>query len=221
MVELETRKNGDIILQNKKIDLLENKTDNLQNEIKELSNEVKNLKISKDEKLKYIYDYTLNIVDKQYRSYVWNDTKVQSLITINAALFAGLLVIRQLFGNMDIFPAILLIVSLVLQIMSLIILLIHIVPRINSKIGNELNLRTMVGITPYTKTQTKDDYLNKMLELDIEQMIKQNCYQIVGMCKNNLRSEAFIRKAVVLTIVSVAMMVIMVACVFVKIQITV
>ena len=100
------------------------------------------------------------------------------------------------------------------QIVSLIVSLIHIIPKINSKIGNELNLRTIVGISPYTKTQTKDDYLTKMCEADIHEMIKQNCYQIVGMCKNNLRSETFIRAAVILTIIGIVFFSLMILFVF-------
>ena len=161
-----------------------------------------------------IYEHTLSIIDKQYRSYTWNDSKVQSLITIDAALFAGTLVIRQIFGNMNVIATTFLICAMAAQIVSLIVSLIHIIPKINSKIGNELNLRTIVGISPYTKTQTKDDYLTKMCEADIHEMIKQNCYQIVGMCKNNLRSETFIRAAVILTIICIVFFSLMILFVF-------
>lgn len=161
-----------------------------------------------------IYEHTLSIIDKQYRSYTWNDSKVQSLITIDAALFAGTLVIRQIFGNMNVIATTFLICAMAAQIVSLIVSLIHIIPKINSKIGNELNLRTIVGISPYTKTQTKDDYLTKMCEADIHEMIKQNCYQIVGMCKNNLRSETFIRAAVILTIIGIVFFSLMILFVF-------
>lgn len=180
------------------------KYEEFQSELIEIEEKIKKIEDQNNKDKWYlIYEHTLSIIDKQYRSYTWNDSKVQSLITIDAALFAGTLVIRQIFGNMNVIATTFLICAMAAQIVSLIVSLIHIIPKINSKIGNELNLRTIVGISPYTKTQTKDDYLTKMCEADIHEMIKQNCYQIVGMCKNNLRSETFIRAAVILTIIGI------------------
>ena len=191
------------------------KYEEFQSELIEIEEKIKKIEDQNNKDKWYlIYEHTLSIIDKQYRSYTWNDSKVQSLITIDAALFAGTLVIRQIFGNMNVIATTFLICTMAAQIVSLIVSLIHIIPKINSKIGNELNLRTIVGISPYTKTQTKDDYLTKMCEADIHEMIKQNCYQIVGMCKNNLRSEAFIRAAVILTIIGIVFFSLMILFVF-------
>lgn len=191
------------------------KYEEFQSELIEIEEKIKKIEDQNNKDKWYlIYEHTLSIIDKQYRSYTWNDSKVQSLITIDAALFAGTLVIRQIFGNMNVIATTFLICAMAAQIVSLIVSLIHIIPKINSKIGNELNLRTIVGISPYTKTQTKDDYLTKMCEADIHEMIKQNCYQIVGMCKNNLRSETFIRAAVILTIIGIVFFSLMILFVF-------
>lgn len=191
------------------------KYEELQDELIKIEKKIEKMEDENNKDKWYlIYEHTLSIIDKQYRSYTWNDSKVQSLITIDAALFAGTLVIKQIFGNMNVIATTFLICAIAAQIVSLIVSLIHIIPKINSKIGNELNLRTIVGISPYTKTQTKDDYLTKMCEADIHEMIKQNCYQIVGMCKNNLRSETFIRAAVILTIIGIVFFSLMILFVF-------
>ena len=42
--------------------------------------------------------FASDIIDKQYRSYIWNDGKVQALVRIDAALIAGLLVVLQVFA---------------------------------------------------------------------------------------------------------------------------
>ena len=72
----------------------------------------------------------------------------------------------------------------------------HAIPKIHSGIGNEDNLRTMVGITRLEK----DKYHEKITELDLGDMVRMNCWQISGMCKNNLRSHKLISRGVRLTI---------------------
>lgn len=189
------------------------KIDKALNDIETIKKEITKLKkkndIDESEKQKQLaYDFTLSIIDKQYRSYLWNDSKIQSLITINAAIIAGILVVTQIYSSKALLYKVPLIISLGCQLISLIIALIHVVPKINSKIGNEFNLRTMVGISPYIQTKDKDEYVAKILGSNVDDFIKMNCYQIVGMCKNNLRSEKFIRAGVILALIGICFFVI-------------
>ena len=66
----------------------------------------------------------------------------------------------------------------------------------------------MVGISPYIQTKDKDEYVAKILGSNVDDFIKMNCYQIVGMCKNNLRSEKFIRAGVILALIGICFFVI-------------
>jgi hypothetical protein len=156
-----------------------------------------------DDKFQQKYILTSDIIDKQYRSYNWNDSKMASLITIDGAMIAGVWTVIQLFGPTNVISLTLLLLALVSFFLSVVNCLLHVIPKINSKIGNENNLRTMVGIRPYTDKSRKDEYVNKIMSLNQYDIIKMNCYQITGMCKNNFRSEKLIKTGVILTIVGV------------------
>lgn len=149
--------------------------------------------------IKQAFDFTVDIIDKQYRSYVWNDGKVQALVTIDAALIAGILLILQIFNQVSLLSLILLAVSSVFLLCSLLICLEHAIPRMNSGIGNEDNLRTMIGIARIGK----EEYHKKITSLNLDDMVRMNCYQIAGMCKNNLKSHSLIKIAVRLTMIGV------------------
>lgn len=162
-------------------------------------NMIKNPLQEKSTQINDIIAYTNDIIDKQYRSYTWNDTKVQALITIDTALIAGILLIFQIYSS--IYGLVLYIFgfSFGLLIISSLICLYHSIPQINSKIGNEDNLRTMVGIKNYTK----EEYHTRILKLNLKTMVKMNCNQISGMCKNNMRSYNLIKRGAYLTIIGV------------------
>ena len=82
--------------------------------------------------------------------------------------------------------------------------LVHAVPRIDSGIGNQWNLRTMVGISRLDK----EDYHLKMSHLSLSEMLEMNCWQIAGMCRNNMRSRRLIRSGVRLTVAGVLLFVV-------------
>jgi Na+-transporting methylmalonyl-CoA/oxaloacetate decarboxylase gamma subunit len=145
--------------------------------------------------LKLVYDFTIDIIDKQYRSYTWSDGKVQALVTMDAALIAGLLLVFQVFKP-DAFALTFLGVSFVLFILGFLFCLVHAIPRLNSKVGNEDNFRTIIGI----ESLSKEDYHEAVLHLSLSDMVRMNCAQISGMCRNNVRSQKMIRTAVWLTI---------------------
>jgi len=149
--------------------------------------------------LKIFLDFATDILDKQYRSYVWNDGKVQSLVTIDTALIAGVLVILQIFQRANIVALFFLACAFLSLIASFIVCLSHSIPRLNSGIGNEVNLRSMIGIVRLDK----DEYLSKLMGLDLANMIKMTSWQISGMSRNNLRSHNLIQRGVILTSIGV------------------
>ena len=154
--------------------------------------------ISKSD-LKIFLDFAIDILDKQYRSYVWNDGKVQSLVTIDTALIAGILVILQTFQHVNIAAFLLLAGAFLALIASFIVCLWHSIPRVNSGIGNEANPRSMIGIVRLDK----NEYLATIMGLDLRNMVRMTCWQISGMARNNLRSHNLIKHGVILTIIGV------------------
>jgi len=78
--------------------------------------------------------------------------------------------------------------SFVSLVTSFVICLVHAIPRVNARIGNEDNLRTMACI----HLQTREEYHAKVAALDIADMVRMNCWQIVGLCKLNTRGHYLI-----------------------------
>lgn len=149
--------------------------------------------------LETLLNFTSDIIDKQYRSYIWSDGKVQALVTIDVALIAGILLIIRSFDIVSFLVFGLLICSFLFFTISVLICLVHAIPRMNSRIGNEANLRTIIGISCFKK----EEYHKEIKNLDLEKMIEMNCWQISGMVRNNLRSHKLIKIGVLLTIVGV------------------
>ena len=146
-----------------------------------------------------LLNFTSDIIDKQYRSYIWSDGKVHALVTIDVALIAGILLIIQRFEVVSVLVFGLLICSFLFFTISVLICLVHAIPRMNSRIGNEANLRTIIGISCFKK----EEYHKEIKNLDLEKMIEMNCWQISGMVRNNLRSHKLIKIGVWLTIFGV------------------
>jgi len=140
--------------------------------------------------------FTYDILDKQFRTYIWNESKSNALVTIDAAMIAGILLFFQIFDNISVIVLVLMGVSFLLFILSFIICLIHAIPRIDAKIGNNDNPRTIVCIKKFTRTE----YHDQIKELTLNQMIEYTCYQISGMTQNNLKGQRLIRKGIYLTI---------------------
>lgn len=174
-----------------------------------------------DEELERLFNWTLDIGDKQYRAYDWNDNKVQCLLTVDAALMAGVIFVLQLLGDhsikissvsLGIFA-----LSFLFLVISLIVCLIHSIPILNSKLGDGHNLRTIVGIESFARYEAffnkaktherrykaTDKYFESLSNLSMLDMVHMNAWQIVGMSKNNVTSNVYIRKGVISTIFGV------------------
>ena len=143
-----------------------------------------------------LLSFTYDILDKQFRTYIWNESKSNALITIDAALIAGILLFFQLFDYISTISLILMAVSFCLLILSFIICLIHAIPRIDAKIGNKDNLRTIVFI----KTLSRTEYYDKIKKLSLDEMIKLTSFQISGMTQNNIKGQRLIKKGIYFTI---------------------
>lgn len=174
-----------------------------------------------EEELNRLFEWTMDIGDKQYRAYDWNDNKVQCLLTVDAALMAGVIFVLQLLGDnsikissisLGIFA-----LSFLFLVISLIVCLIHSIPILNSKLGDGHNLRTIVGIESFARyeaffNQTKNHerrynatkkYYESLSNLSLLDMVHMNAWQIVGMSRNNVTSNRYIRKGVISTILGV------------------
>lgn len=171
-----------------------------------------------EEELNNLYEWTLDIGDKQYRAYDWNDNKVQCLLTVDAALLAGILFVLQLIGDDGLSISnevwVFFALSFVFLVFSILVCLIHSIPILNSKLGNGHNLRTIVGIESYARYEkffnrksihkrryrATEKYYQSLSRLSKLDMLHMNAWQIVGMSKNNVTSNYYIRRGVISTI---------------------
>jgi len=154
--------------------------------------------------------FTLDIVDKQYRSYIWNDGKVQAMATIDAALLAAIFIVIQVFKNITGWAVFFLSSSFILLAVSLIISLRHAIPKLDSGVGNQDNLRSIIGIVELEK----QDYHKAILNLSKDEMISMNCHQISGMARNCLESQKIIKKSVMLKSFSILLLIVAVTSIF-------
>jgi|GEM_PF-7074039 len=141
-------------------------------------------------------------LDKQYRLYPWNDAKTQGLITTNSVLFA---VIGFLYTNclQDTLATVLLLLGTIFVGLSLVVCLIHVIPRISSgKTGNEPNTRSLRGIGLY---KTFEDYREAFLLTTKTSDLADTVRQIYGMANNNLRSARIIKRGVQFTLCGIAL----------------
>lgn len=170
-----------------------------------------------------LYNFAEQINDRQYRSYNWNDSKIQNLLTIGSAVSAGILFALQFLSTLKFtVPAIIcMIIAFSMLLVSMFISLIHCIPKLNSKVGgNEDNLRTLIGFKRYVALQKilgqkKDNstfysasshYFDNLKQLKPIDRLRLTAFQCLGMGKNNIRSEKIIRFAVIAMIIAIVFM---------------
>jgi hypothetical protein len=149
------------------------------------------------ETMEFLWSVASDLVDKQYRLYTWNDTKTQGLITTNSVLFA---VIGFLYRDclQDTLATALLALGTCFVGVSLVVCLIHVIPRISSgKTGMEPNTRSLRGIGLYKKFE---GYRDAFLLTTKTSILADTIRQIYGMASNNLRSARIIKRGVQLTL---------------------
>jgi Na+-transporting methylmalonyl-CoA/oxaloacetate decarboxylase gamma subunit len=151
---------------------------------------------SSDDMEQFLRTVALDVVDKQYRLYAWNDAKTQALITTNSLLFAavGFLFKECLKDTLAIW---LLGLAIFFLTYSLIISLKQVIPRISSgKTDEGPNIRSLRGISLFKKW---NDYYNAFILTTKSTILTDTIRQIYGMADNNLRSARIITKGVYLT----------------------
>ena len=187
-----------------------------------------------------ILNWSYVVGDKQYFLYSWNDAKVSGLITVDAALMAGILFVLQLLDfsspnnqaatqatqtatqntglYLGVFPLIFFAISFILLALSIIFSLVHTIPKLNSKMGNGRNLKTMIGINRYRLMQNmlggkkhfsaEAEYFKNVQNFTEDDLLEMNVLQIMGMNTNNIKSHRIIRKGVIATIISIIMIIV-------------
>ena len=169
-----------------------------------------------------LLEWTYAVGDKQYFLYSWNDAKVSGLLTVDAALMAGILFVLQLLDSannltLTLIPLVFYAFSFVILAISIIFSLIHTIPRLNSKMGNRHNLKTMIGINRFVLMQkmfggkkyfrAEKYYFDCVKESNVDDLLEMNIFQILGMNTNNIRSHALIRKGVWATVISIGLLI--------------
>lgn len=188
----------------------------------ELAQNILNPKLNGKQDFEKLLEWTYIVGDKQYYLYSWNDAKVSGLITVDAALMAGILFVLQLLDDsqrlqLSVFTLIVYGLSFVVLALSIVFCLFHTIPKLNSKMGTGSNLKTMIGINRYREIQNvlggknhfraEKYYLECVKHLSNEELLEMNIYQIIGMNTNNIRSHAIIRKGVIATIISILLLI--------------
>ncbi len=136
-----------------------------------------------------------DILDKQYRLYTWCEHKTQGLNMSNSVLFAA---VGFLYKEClrDALAMVMLGIGTVFLGTSLIICLVHVIPKISSGKTAGPNTRSLRGIGLYDDF---DAYYKAFMEATKASMLTDTLSQIYGMAHNNLRSYKIIKRGVVLT----------------------
>lgn len=145
--------------------------------------------------------YTADILDKKYKLYDWCETKVQTLVTLDGLLLAGLFVILANRRLDTIWADSTAALALLLLISSLLIALWHIRPLMYSGLSQPKNPRTVVGTEAYEST---DEYLGEIMKLNVHRMIQLDADQIRGMNRNIWKNQRAINWAVYAAMASIA-----------------
>lgn len=139
----------------------------------------------------------LDVLDKQYRLYSWNDAKSLSLITTNSVLFAA---IGFLFAAClpDALAMLFMGCALFFISLSLVTVLLQVIPQGSSgKSGVAANVRSLRGICSFDDWQAYHDHFCTYSD---EQFAEDAIRQAYGMANNNDKSRGTVQSGVTLTL---------------------
>lgn len=175
-----------------------------ENKINSLVEEKNNKPESESDK-ELLSSFELDIVDKQYRLYAWNDSKTLSLITTDSILLATIGFIFQ-HCLQDTFSIIAILIAFILISISLYFSLRQVIPQGSSgkSIGDKPNIRALSGILSYNKWE---DYYAVLKKVDRNFISEINARQIYGMAYNSDVSRKIIKKGIIYTLVGILFMV--------------
>ena len=147
---------------------------------------------------------SLDVLDKQYRLYSWNDSKALSLITTDSVLFAAL---GFLFAAClpDRLALLLLVSALAAISLSLMVVLRQVIPQGSSgRSGETPNVRSLRGICSFSDWEA---YRTHFCSCSEEQFAEDAIRQAYGMANNNDNSRTTIRQGVTLTMLGIVFLV--------------
>jgi hypothetical protein len=157
------------------------------------------------EDLRRAQEFTLDVLHSRYELYAWCEDKVNNLITVSGVLLGAVFLvitndkIRDGWQTVDLILAS---IAAVLLGLGLTVSLVHIVPKMNSGVGNDSNLR----VTYATDKLSKDEFYARVLAMTPEQALRSTTDQIKGMNRNIMRNQRAIRVASYSTIAGLIML---------------
>lgn len=141
-------------------------------------NEKASSNLSNDASIDKKIEYTTHIIDTHFQTFNWLDVKMQALLAIAAAsLAAAAFAVKDLPG-IHITESIIIIFGCFLLIAGMITSLMHLVPILDSGVGNITNPRVAIVIA---NIENKDAYADTILNLKKRDMLIYNCHQIYGL----------------------------------------
>lgn len=146
-----------------------------------------------------LIDYLTGILNLQFEVLHVNEARANTVIAINAGLIAAIIWVSQSCSTTNNVSVILILMAILLNIGSLFMGLLFAVPRINSRIGNEDNVRGTIGICRLSKEM----YYEKVVNLNHDKMVEQLSFQISGMARNNKRGAKYLVLAIILLMISI------------------
>ena len=155
--------------------------------------------------LKTILEYSRDILEKKYRLYIWCETKVNTLVTLDGLLLGGVFLAIGSIGVSGMLSVVSVTTAFMFILASLIVSLWHIKPLMFSGRTSRKNLRTVIGTEAY---KSNEEYANELINLNIREMIQLDAEQIRGMNKNIMKDQKAITWGVCLTIASIPPLVI-------------
>ena len=145
-----------------------------------------------------LISYLNDILGLQFEVLQVNEARGNTLIAINAAFLAGVVLVFQAFSFTEKYIIALLGITMILCSISLFIGLKFTIPRIDARIGNEGNIRGTIGIC----SLSKEDYYEKVKNLKSDEMVKQLSYQISGMARNNRKGAKYLTISIAFSTIS-------------------
>ena len=93
-----------------------------------------------------LLSYAQELVGKQYELYQWCETKIQSLVTVNGLLLGGFFLLLDKYPLVGGGERALAMGTAAILAASLLLALHHLIPRLDSRVGNTDNPRSVIGI---------------------------------------------------------------------------
>lgn len=162
-----------------------------------------NRKLKEEEMLDSRIEYTNHIINTHFNTFVYIDTKLQALLSISAFILAATTFVYTSGAISNKLSIILFTISGFCQLIAISFCLWHIKPRMDAKVGNNINPRTVVGTTPFTKTE----YIKNIESLTKKNMLTFNSSQIYGLSHIHKKGAAALFRASIFNAIGIIFLV--------------